>query len=109
MIDIGKGKELGASRTINPDHSNRDRNLDNKGNSNINRGLRFRNKDNNTRRVLSGRNGTNRDRRPSNLNISLKENMNEEKKKNKKESKMIKVADLLAKDSTYPMLILFAR
>jgi hypothetical protein len=26
MIDIGKGKELGASRAINLDHSNRDRN-----------------------------------------------------------------------------------
>ena len=25
-IDIGKGKELGASRTINLDHNNRDRN-----------------------------------------------------------------------------------
>jgi hypothetical protein len=26
MIDIGKGKERGASRTIDPDHNNRDRN-----------------------------------------------------------------------------------
>jgi hypothetical protein len=26
MIDIGKGKELGASRAINLDHNNRDRN-----------------------------------------------------------------------------------
>jgi len=25
MIDIGKGKELGASRAINLDHNNRDR------------------------------------------------------------------------------------
>jgi hypothetical protein len=26
MIDIGKGEELGASRAINLDHTNRDRN-----------------------------------------------------------------------------------
>jgi hypothetical protein len=26
MIDIGKGEELGASRTIDLDHNNRDRN-----------------------------------------------------------------------------------
>jgi hypothetical protein len=26
MIDVGKGEELGASRTINLDHNNRDRN-----------------------------------------------------------------------------------
>jgi hypothetical protein len=26
IIDIGKGKELGASRDINLDHNNRDRN-----------------------------------------------------------------------------------
>ena len=26
MIDIGKGRELGASRTINLDHNNRSRN-----------------------------------------------------------------------------------
>ena len=26
MIDVGKGKEIGASRTINLDHNNRDRN-----------------------------------------------------------------------------------
>jgi len=25
MIDVGKGKELGASRTFNLDHNNRDR------------------------------------------------------------------------------------
>ena len=44
MIDVGKGKELGASRTINLDHNNRYGNKDNKGNSNISRDLMFRNK-----------------------------------------------------------------
>ena len=46
MIDVGKGKELGASRTINLDHNNRYRNKDNKGNSNISRDPMFRNKGN---------------------------------------------------------------
>jgi hypothetical protein len=41
IIDIGKGKEPGASRAINLDHNNRDRNSDIKGKSNTNRGLRF--------------------------------------------------------------------
>jgi len=41
IIDIGKGKEPGASRAINRDHNNRDRNSDIKGKSNTNRGLRF--------------------------------------------------------------------
>ena len=71
MIDVGKCGELGASRTINLEHNNRDRNQDNKGNSNINRGLRFsnisnrdnsnkdnprfRNQDNNLRRKFSSK------------------------------------------------------
>jgi hypothetical protein len=42
IIDVGKGEELGgASITINLDQNTRDRNLDNNGNSNITRGLRF--------------------------------------------------------------------
>jgi hypothetical protein len=43
IIDIGKGEGLGASTTINLDRNHRDRNSDIKGNSNINRGLRFSN------------------------------------------------------------------
>ena len=43
MIAIGNGNALGASRAITLDHNNRDRNSDNKGNSSINRGLRFSN------------------------------------------------------------------
>jgi hypothetical protein len=43
MIDIGNGKGLGASRTINLDHNNRDRNSEVKGNRNINSGPRFGN------------------------------------------------------------------
>jgi len=53
MIDIGNGEELGASRTINLDHNHRDRNSDNKGNSNINRDLRSSN--------ISNRDNSNRD------------------------------------------------
>ena len=41
IIDIGKGKEPGASRAINLNRNNRDRNSDIKGKSNTNRGLRF--------------------------------------------------------------------
>ena len=41
VIDTGKGKKRGASRAINLDHNNKDRNYDVKGNSNINRDLRF--------------------------------------------------------------------
>ena len=40
---IGNGNELGASRAISLAHNHRDRNSDSKGNSNINRGLRFSN------------------------------------------------------------------
>ncbi len=40
MIDIGKGTELGASRTINLDQRERERNLDARGKWNIIRGLR---------------------------------------------------------------------
>jgi hypothetical protein len=43
IIVIGKGEGLGASTIINLDRNNRDRNSDIKGNSNINRGLRFSN------------------------------------------------------------------
>jgi hypothetical protein len=39
-IGIGKGGELGGSRTTNLDQSERERNLDSKGNRNIIRGLR---------------------------------------------------------------------
>ncbi|HWR73613.1 MAG TPA: hypothetical protein VN604_10620 [Nitrospirota bacterium] len=64
LIDIGNGKERGASRAINLDHNNSDRNSDIKGNSNITRGLRFSNissrdnprfssQDNNVRRKYS--------------------------------------------------------
>ncbi len=42
IIDIGKVKELGASRAINLDHNNRDKNSDIKGKNSIDRGLRFR-------------------------------------------------------------------
>lgn len=45
-IGIGKNSKLGASRAINLAHNARDRNSDNKDNSNINRGLRFRNNSN---------------------------------------------------------------
>ena len=37
MIGIGKGKEPGASRAINLDRSNRNRNLENRGTNNIKR------------------------------------------------------------------------
>jgi hypothetical protein len=41
IIDIGKGERPGASRAINLDRNRRDGNSGMKGNSNINRGLRF--------------------------------------------------------------------
>src|SRR5512139_4092270 len=41
-IDTGKGKELGASRTIDLDQRERERNLDTRGKWNIIRGLRSR-------------------------------------------------------------------
>jgi hypothetical protein len=43
MTDIGKGKELGASRAINLDHNTRGRNSGIKGNRSINTGRRFSN------------------------------------------------------------------
>jgi hypothetical protein len=62
IIDTGKGEGPGASRAINPDHNPRDRNWDIKGNTSINRGLRFStisnkdnsNKDNHRFRNLKG-------------------------------------------------------
>ena len=87
MIDVGKGEELGASRTINLDNNSRYRNKDNNGNSNINRDLMFRNngnrsfssQDNNIRKEFS-----NPDDRFSSLDLrlnsqgnSLKENPEE--------------------------------
>ncbi len=67
MIDIGKGKGLGASRVINLHHNNRDRNLGNKDNSNINRGQRYsdignRDRSNNLR-LSSLNDSSRRDRR----------------------------------------------
>jgi hypothetical protein len=59
MIDIGNGKGLGASRTINLDHNNRDRNSEVKGNRNINSGPRFgniSNRDHPKSRVFKGSN-----------------------------------------------------
>jgi len=41
IIDIGKGKKPGASRNINVNRNDRDRNLETKDRSNINRGPRF--------------------------------------------------------------------
>jgi hypothetical protein len=50
IIAIGKGREVGVSRTIDRDRNNRGRNWgrnwDSKGNYNITRSLKFRNGDN---------------------------------------------------------------
>jgi hypothetical protein len=40
-INIGKGNKRGASRAIDLDRSNRDRNSDDRENGNIGKGLRF--------------------------------------------------------------------
>ena len=69
VIDIGKSRELGASRAINLAHNNSDRNQDNKGNSNTNRGPRSRNKESlrssnlssNRRKEFSNRKDKNKD------------------------------------------------
>ena len=93
---IGNGNELGASRAISLAHNHRDRNSDSKGNSNINRGLRFSNisnrdnnrfshqdhstkenlrfsgQDHNLRREASGNRDKSRDLRLSNYENNLK-------------------------------------
>ena len=94
MTDIGNGKELGVFRTISLYQNHRDRYSDNKGNSNINRGLRssnISNKDNsrkdsrrsssqdqNRRREVSVHRDESKDLRLSNQNtLSLKEDLKE--------------------------------
>ena len=69
ILNIGKGKEIGASRAYNPYHDNRDRIEDNKGSRNINRGLRFRDKYN----LRSGSHDNNH--RFSNLKVNNKCNL----------------------------------
>jgi hypothetical protein len=85
-IGVGKSEEpRGASRAINLDHNNRDRNEDNSGNRNIIRGLRFSNISNgdnsnrdNLRREFSNRKDKSKGLRFSNHNpLSLKENLKE--------------------------------
>ena len=96
IIDVGKGKELGASRAINLDHNNRDRNLDNKDNSTINKDLMFKNRDSirfssHGDNLRSSNKDNNISKKFSNHStLSLRENPKEGGKKNRIENRRTK-------------------
>jgi hypothetical protein len=94
IIDIGRNKELGASRAINLDTNNRDRNWDIKGKSTINTGLMSSDTRNHNNSIFNLRDSTiikssrcnnsifnlkASNTRENHNTISLKENMKEEK------------------------------
>ena len=60
-IAIGNGKEPGASRIISLAHNHRDRCSDSKGNSNINRDLRFSNISNRDNNRFNGQDHSNKE------------------------------------------------